>query len=77
MRIHSASGSSVGKYQCGIVISLQLLYLTHHPASRAIAAICLAARDVDIEAIVEWREVLGTNEEELENLVAGLESCEG
>ena len=60
-----------------LLFSLQLLYLMHHPASRAIAALCLAARDVGIEAIDEWCEALGTNGEELGNLVAGLESCEG
>ena len=60
-----------------LLFSLKLLYLKHHPTPGAIAATCLAARDVGIEAIFEWCEVLGTNEEDLGNLVAGLESCEG
>jgi len=60
------------------LLSPQLLYLTHQPASLAVAAIYLAAREVGVKLPkVEWWEVFDVDREELGFLVVGLGSCEG
>lgn len=60
------------------LFSPQLLYLTHQPASLAVAAVYLAAREVGVKLPrVEWWEVFDVEREELGFLVVGLGSCKG
>ena len=60
------------------LFSPQLLYLTHQPPTLAVAAIYLAAREVEIKLPGnEWWEVFDVDREELGFLVVGLGSCEG
>lgn len=54
-----------------------MLYLTQQPASLAVAAIYLAARQVEVKlSSTEWWEVFDVDREELGFLVVGLVSCE-
>ncbi|KAL8847141.1 MAG: hypothetical protein Q9221_007806 [Calogaya cf. arnoldii] len=58
--------------------SPQLLYVTHQPTSLAVAAIYLAAREVEVKLpSSEWWEVFDVEREELGFLVVALKSCEG
>ena len=60
------------------LFSPQLLYLTHQPPALAVAAIYLAAREVEVKLPnVEWWEVFDVDRETLGFLVVGLGSCEG
>ena len=60
------------------LFSSQLLYLTHQPPALAVAAIYLAAREVEVKLPGnEWWEVFDVDREELGFLVVGLGSCEG
>lgn len=60
------------------LFSPQLLYLTHQPATLAVASIYLAAREVGVSlATCEWWEVFDVDREELGFLVVGLRSCSG
>ncbi len=60
------------------LFSPQLLYLTHQPAALAVAAIYLAAREVEVKLPGnEWWEVFDVDREDLGFLVVGLVSCEG
>ncbi|KAH8667369.1 cyclin-like protein [Tricladium varicosporioides] len=66
------------KYLNSALLSPQMLYLTHQPASLATAAIYLAARDKKMKLPdVEWWEVFDCEREELGFLVVGLGSLEG
>jgi hypothetical protein len=61
-----------------VLLSPQLVYLTHQPSSLATAAIYLAAREVDIKLpSEEWWEVFDTDREELGFLVVAMISMEG
>lgn len=56
--------------------SSQLLYLTHQPTSLAVAAIYLAAREVEVKLpSSEWWEVFDVDREELGFLVLGFASA--
>ncbi|CAF9938536.1 MAG: hypothetical protein ALECFALPRED_007720 [Alectoria fallacina] len=60
------------------LFSPQLLYLTHQPPALAVAAIYLAAREVEVKLpSTEWWEVFDVDRETLGFLVVGLGSCEG
>ncbi|CZR63879.1 related to cyclin [Phialocephala subalpina] len=60
------------------LLSPQMLYLTHQPASLATAAIYLAARDKSVRLPeCEWWEVFDCEREELGFLVVGMGSLEG
>lgn len=60
------------------LFSPQLLYVTHQPTSLAVAAIYLAAREVEVELpSSEWWEVFDVEREDLGFLVVALQSCEG
>lgn len=60
------------------LLSPQLPYLTHQPASLATAAIYLAAREVEIKLPAEeWWEVFDTDREELGFLVVAMTSMPG
>lgn len=55
-----------------------MLYVTHQPTSLAVAAIYLAAREVEVKlSSSEWWEVFDVEREELGFLVVALQSCEG
>lgn len=58
------------------LLSPQLLYLTHQPASLAVAAVYLAAREVGVRLPQGWWEVFDVDREELGFLVVGFGSCE-
>lgn len=74
----TALGSRTLAHLNTALLSPQLLYLTHQPASLAVAAVYLAAREVGVKlARVEWWEVFDVDREELGFLVVGLGSCEG
>lgn len=54
----------------GGLVSPQLLYLTHQPNALAVAAIYLAAREVDVKLVeVNWWEVFDVDREDLGFLV--------
>lgn len=60
------------------LLSPQLLYLTHQPATLAAASIYLAAREMGVSlSTCEWWEVFDVDREELGFLVVGLRSCSG
>lgn len=60
------------------LLSPQLLYLTHQPATLAVASIYLAAREIGVSlSTCEWWEVFDVDREELGFLVVGLRSCSG
>lgn len=59
------------------LFSPQLLYLTHQPPALAVAAMYLAAREVEVKLpSTEWWEVFDVDRETLGFLVVGLGSCE-
>lgn len=61
-----------------VLLSPQLLYLTHQPAELATAAIYLAAKETEVKMPdVEWWEVFDTDRESLGFLVVGMLSIEG
>ncbi|TVY30285.1 Cyclin-L2 [Lachnellula hyalina] len=65
-------------YLNSALLSPQMLYLTHQPASLATAAIYLAAREIRVKMPeVEWWEVFDCEREELGFLVVGMGSLEG
>ncbi|KAL8753078.1 MAG: hypothetical protein Q9199_005303 [Rusavskia elegans] len=60
------------------LFSPQSLYVTHQPTSLAVAAIYLAAREVEVKLpSSEWWEVFDVEREDLGFLVVALQSCEG
>lgn len=60
------------------LLSPQLFYLTHQPSTLAVAAIYLAAREVEIKLPgCSWWEVFDVDREDLGFLVVGFQSCEG
>ncbi|OJJ48284.1 hypothetical protein ASPZODRAFT_92744 [Penicilliopsis zonata CBS 506.65] len=60
------------------LLSPQLLYLTHQPNALAVAAIYLAAREVNVKLVdSEWWEVFDVDREQLGFLVVGMKSMEG
>lgn len=60
-----------------LLLSPQLVYLTHQPTSLATAAVYLAAREVGFKLPeLSWWEVFDTNREELGFLVASMTSME-
>ncbi|KAL8993231.1 MAG: hypothetical protein Q9169_006498 [Polycauliona sp. 2 TL-2023] len=60
------------------LLSPQLLYITHQPTTIAVAAIYLAAREVEVKLPSgEWWEIFDVEREELGFLVVALKSCEG
>ena len=60
------------------LFSPQLLYLTHQPPALAVAAVYLAAREVEVKLpSVEWWEVFDVDRETLGFLVVALMSSEG
>ncbi|KAF4624617.1 hypothetical protein G7Y89_g13553 [Cudoniella acicularis] len=66
------------EYLNSALLSPQMLYLTHQPASLATAAIYLAARDKGMKLPdVEWWEVFDCEREELGFLVVAMGSLEG
>jgi cyclin L len=66
------------EYLNSALLSPQMLYLTHQPASLATAAIYLAAREIGVKMPeVEWWEVFDCEREELGFLVVGMGSLEG
>ncbi|KAJ9649636.1 hypothetical protein H2201_001780 [Coniosporium apollinis] len=61
-----------------LLLSPQLVYLTHQPYDLATAAIYLAAREVGVKLPdEEWWEVFDTDREELGFLVVAMRSMEG
>ena len=59
------------------LLSPQLIYLTHHPSSLAVAAIYLAARETCMKLVDgEWWAVFDVEREDLGFLVVGLRSME-
>lgn len=61
-----------------LLLSPQLIYLTHQPYALATAAIYLAAREVGVKLPdEEWWEVFDTDREELGFLVVAMRSMEG
>lgn len=55
-----------------------MLYCTHQPNALAVAALYLAAREVDVKLPVdEWWEVFDVDREELGFLVVAMRSVEG
>ncbi|KAL8946515.1 MAG: hypothetical protein Q9222_007101 [Ikaeria aurantiellina] len=59
------------------LFSPQLLYVTHQPTTLAVAAIYLAAREVEVKLPGnEWWEVFDVDREDLGFLVVALRSCE-
>ncbi|RDL31492.1 Uncharacterized protein BP5553_09701 [Venustampulla echinocandica] len=80
--IRKGLGKEVAKrtieYLNTALLSPQMLYLTHQPASLATAAIYLAAKDSGIKLPdVEWWEVFDCEREELGFLAVGMGSLEG
>ncbi|KAH6671789.1 cyclin-like protein [Halenospora varia] len=80
--VRQGFGQDVAKrtieYLNSALLSPQMLYLTHQPASLATAAIYLAARDKGMKLPdVGWWEVFDCEREELGFLVVGLGSLEG
>lgn len=78
----SASSSALAKRTLAhlntALLSPQLLYLTHQPATLAVASIYLAAREIGVSlSTCEWWEVFDVDREELGFLVVGLRSCSG
>lgn len=64
----------------GALLSPQLLYLTHQPNALAVAAIYLAAREVEVPLVdeeVPWWEVFDVGREELGFLVLSMSSLQG
>lgn len=60
------------------LFSPQMLYCTHQPNALAVAALYLAAREVDVKLPVdEWWEVFDVDREELGFLVVAMRSVEG
>jgi cyclin L len=59
-------------------LSPQLLYLTHQPNALAVAAIYLAAKEVDVKLVDgNWWEVFDVEREDLGFLVLAFGSLEG
>ena len=62
----------------GALLSPQLLYLTHQPPALAVAAVYLAAREVEVKLVSEeWWEIFDVDREELGFLVVAIQSLEG
>ena len=60
------------------LLSPQILYLTHQPPALAVAAIYVAAKEVEVKlAENEWWEVFDVDREELGFLVVALRSMDG
>ncbi|KAI1911646.1 hypothetical protein LOZ65_006144 [Ophidiomyces ophidiicola] len=60
------------------LFSPQLLYVTHQPNALAVAAIYLAAREVEVKLVdCEWWEVFDVDREELGFLVVAMRSMKG
>lgn len=59
------------------LLSPQMLYLTHQPNALAVAAVYLAARELDVKLPEgQWWEVFDVEREELGFLVVGMRSLE-
>jgi hypothetical protein len=84
--VYNSKGENTGKevgrraveYLNTVLLSPQMLYLTHQPCALATAAVYLAARDRGVKLPEnEWWEVFDCEREELGFLVVGMRSLEG
>lgn len=80
--LQSSDGSSVARravhHLNSALFSPQLLYLVHQPYAVAVAAIYLAARELEFKLPeIDWWEVFDVDREDLGFLVVGLQSVEG
>ncbi|KAI5295044.1 hypothetical protein KEM52_002506 [Ascosphaera acerosa] len=77
-RANNQLGARVVAHLNAALLSPQLLYLTHQPNALAVAAIYLAARELEVKLVAgNWWEVFDVTREDLGFLVLAMNSMQG